>query len=94
MSDIRFSRPHSLGRQQARIAAQRVADEMAQSFQMRSQWVGDVLEFSRTGVSGSLSVLDEEIVLEARLGFLLSAFKPRIEERLQANFDDYFGPCV
>jgi hypothetical protein len=29
--------------------------------------------------------------LTAELGFLLSAFKGRIEEQIHRNFDEYFG---
>jgi putative polyhydroxyalkanoate system protein len=54
-------------------------------------WNGDVLSFSRAGVSGTLAVGESDVVLDAELGMLLSAFRSRIEEQLQKNFDHYFS---
>ena len=34
---------------------------------------------------------EDHVVLDAELGMLLSAFRPRIEEQLQKNFDHYFS---
>ena len=36
-------------------------------------WDGNVLRFSRSGVEGALEVARDSIVLDAKLGFLLSA---------------------
>lgn len=91
MSMIEFRREHALGMQKARTAAQRVAEEMEREFGMTAEWDGDVLRFSRTGVSGEMVVAEDHVELRAKLGFLLSAFKGRIEETLHQNFDDYFG---
>jgi hypothetical protein len=30
-------------------------------------------------------------MVDAKLGFLLSAFKPKIEEQINKNFDKYFA---
>lgn len=91
MSTIEFRRDHALGLQEARVAAQRVADELERDFGMSCEWEGNVLRFARTGVSGELVVEPEHVALNARLGFLLSTFKPRIEAQLHRNFDAYFG---
>ena len=90
MSEIHLHRKHALGLKKAKAAAQKVADEMAEHFDMSSEWSGNELHFSRSGVSGCLRVTKDEVVLDAKLGFLLSAFKPRIEEQVQKNFDRYF----
>jgi putative polyhydroxyalkanoate system protein len=91
MSKIDFRRDHALGMKKARVAAQRVADEMEREFGMTSEWDGNVLRFTRTGVSGELVVQKNHVELHAQLGFLLSAFKTRIEDQLHRNFDEYFG---
>lgn len=91
MSTIEFRRDHALGVKRARAAAQRVADEMAREFGMTHEWDGHVLRFSRTGVSGELVIGKDHVALNATLGFLLSAFKGRIEETLHRHFDAYFG---
>ena len=91
MSKIHLQRPHALGAQGAREAVQRVVDEMRDKYGLDCDWSGDVLSFSRAGVSGTLAVGESEVVLDAELGMLLSAFRPRIEEQLQKNFDHYFS---
>jgi hypothetical protein len=50
-----------------------------------------VLRFQRTGVSGELVVQRAHVEVHAKLGFLLAAFKGRIEETIHRNFDEYFG---
>lgn len=91
MPGIHLERPHHLGLKKARAAAQRVADDMAQTFEMSTEWDGNALHFSRAGVSGSLTVSRDRVVLDARLGGLLGVFRSRIEERLHDDFDRYFG---
>jgi len=91
MSTIDLRRDHRLGMRKARAAAQRVAAEMERDFGMTSEWHGNVLRFTRTGVTGELKVAKDHIELHAKLGFLLAAFKGRIEDQLHRNFDEYFG---
>ena len=57
---------------------------------MESEWEGNTLSFERSGVSGQLQVTKDSVTVDAKLGFLLSAFKPRIEEQINKNFDKYF----
>jgi putative polyhydroxyalkanoate system protein len=91
MSEIHLQRRHKLGLKKARVAAQKVADDLAESFDIESQWDGNALRFSRSGVSGCLTVTRDAVALDAQLGFLLAAFKPQIEERIQKDFDRYFS---
>ncbi|MFZ4758606.1 MAG: polyhydroxyalkanoic acid system family protein [Burkholderiaceae bacterium] len=91
MSTIELKRDHALGLKKAKVAAQRVADEMEREFGMTSEWDGNVLRFTRSGVSGELMVTKSHVELNAKLGFLLSAFRGRIEEQIHRNFDEYFG---
>jgi putative polyhydroxyalkanoate system protein len=90
MADISLQRKHKLGLKKAKEAAQKVADELAESFDMESEWEGNTLSFERSGVSGKLVVTKDGVVVDAKLGFLLSAFKPKIEEQINKNFDRYF----
>lgn len=91
MSQIVFERAHTIGLERARSVAERLASEMRDEFRVDSGWEGDILTFQRSGLSGVLTVFDDRIRLEAKLGFLLAAYKPRIEARLAENFDRYFG---
>jgi putative polyhydroxyalkanoate system protein len=91
MSMIELKRDHALGLKKAKAAAQRVADEMEREFGMDCEWDGNVLRFKRTGVAGEMVVGRSHVAVSAKLGFLLAAFRGRIEETIHRNFDDYFG---
>jgi putative polyhydroxyalkanoate system protein len=91
MADIELQRDHALGLKKAKAAAQKIADEMAESFDMESEWEGNVLHFSRSGVSGQMTVTKTSVEMNAKLGFLLAAFKPKIEAQIEKNFDKYFA---
>lgn len=88
---IHLERRHRLGLKKARAAAQRIADDMAQTFEITSEWDGDSLRFERAGVSGSLTVSRNRVMLDAQLSGLLAVFRSRIEERLHVDFDRYFS---
>jgi putative polyhydroxyalkanoate system protein len=91
MADISLQRKHKLGLKKAKEAAQKVADDLAESFDMESEWDGNTLIFERSGVNGQMVVTKDGIAVDAKLGFLLSAFKPKIEEHINQNFDKYFA---
>lgn len=91
MSTIHLQRKHKVGLKKAKAAAQKIADEMNDVFDMASEWDGNTLHFSRTGVQGTLTVSRDAVKLQAKLGLLLAALKPRIEAQIEKNFDKYFG---
>jgi putative polyhydroxyalkanoate system protein len=91
MADIRITQAHKLSHKKAKAAAQKVADQMAEEYDMVSQWDGDVLLFKRSGVSGSLTLSDAEAHLEIRLGLLLMAFAPTIKEKVSAKMKKVFS---
>lgn len=91
MADIHIRREHTLGLSGARQLATRWAEQAEAEFDMRCTREGgesgDELQFSRSGVSGTLRVGADHFELEARLGFLLGAFKERIEAEIVKNLD-------
>ena len=52
------------------------------------QEAGLAVSFSRSGLSGTLEVSGTTFRMQAQLGFLLSAFKDRIEAEIQKNLDE------
>ena len=92
MADIHIEREHGLGLSQARLAASRWAEQAAEKFDMACTYeegpASDEVSFSRSGVSGTMTVTSERFELQAKLGFLLGAFKDKIEEKINANLDE------
>ena len=90
MSDITIRRKHGKTRSEARIAAERMAAELKEEFDLNYKWDGDVMHFKRTGVSGELTLHAQEVVLNISLKFFLSPLKPKIEREVQKFFDENF----
>lgn len=91
MSQIDIRHSHSLSPARARQAVQEVADKLSERFEFQLRWEGDVLHFSRGGVDGAIELLPKHLRVTARLGFLMSAFKGRIEEEIRRVLDERFG---
>lgn len=91
MAHISITQKHHLPHKKAKAAAQKVADQMAEEYDLVSKWEGDVLTFKRSGVSGSLKISETDATLELRLGLLLRAFAPTIEEKVSAKMKKVFS---
>lgn len=91
MADISIIQDHKLTPKKAKAAAQKVADQMAEEFDMVTVWEGDILTFKRSGVAGTLVLLDKQAQLEITLGFLLKAFSGKIEEQVSKNMKKVFS---
>ena len=91
MADIRIERDHQLGLSAARKLAWKWAEQAEAEFDMSCTYEegddGDEVHFTRSGVSGTLCVGADHFTLDAKLGFLLGAFKDRIESEIVQNLD-------
>jgi len=92
MSEIRIHRKHALGLAGARKVAWKWAEDAEKRFDMACTVIegehSDTVEFTRTGVHGRLVVAADHFDLDARLGFLLGAFRATIETEIEKNLDD------
>jgi putative polyhydroxyalkanoate system protein len=89
--DIHIIREHALGLPAARKLAFRWAETAEEKLGMECTYeegkTSDLVSFTRSGANGELKVTKDSFVLEARLGFLLGAFKDRIESEIVKNLD-------
>lgn len=92
MSDIQIRRSHTMSAKAARKAAEKIASQLDEEFDLAYEWDDNVLTFKRSGVSGELVVEKKEVHIRVRLGFLLMAIRPRIEAEIHRFFDENFGP--
>lgn len=91
MSHIDIRAFHRLSRDGAQNAADALAEDLAQKFDIDYGWDGDTLVFERPGVEGQITIDDASIHVEARLGVLLMLLKGRIEEEVHRYLQDHFG---
>ena len=91
MADIHIERAHQLGLAEARKVAFKWAEQAEEKFDMECVYAEgtstDEVSFKRSGVTGTLTVNKDAFALQVKLGFLLGAFKDRIEGEILKNLD-------
>ncbi len=96
MANLHIRREHSLTLAAARKIAQSWAEHVEAEFGMQCSYdqgaKEDRVSFTRSGVDGVLLVTADHFDLNAKLGFLLGAFKGRIEAEIVKNLDDLLAP--
>jgi putative polyhydroxyalkanoate system protein len=80
--DISIRQPHQLSEQNAKAAAQKMADRLVAEYDISAAWNGNMLTFKRSGLSGTLMLHKNEARLEVTLGFLLKTFSAKLEEKM------------
>lgn len=91
MADIHIRRDHHFSFAEARKVAFKWAEQVEEKFDMTCTYeegaTSDTVSFTRSGVNGTLKVTPDHFNLDAKLGFLLGAFKDRIEGEIVKNLD-------
>ena len=91
MSNIDIHAHHTLSHADAQRAADELARDLSQKFGIDYGWDGDIIHFERPGVHGQITVLDDEISIQAYLGFLLIILKGPIEQEIVRYLEEHFG---
>ena len=96
MANLHILREHTLSLLAARKIAVTWAEQVEADFGMECSYeegkAADQVTFSRSGVNGTLHVTTDRFELDAKLGFLLGAFKGKIESEIVKNLDDLLAP--
>ena len=87
MSVIDVHRAHTMDKENARQAAETLAEDLSRQFDVNYQWEGDVLRFKRSGVKGQLNITADDLHVHLELGMLLRPFKSRIEQEIHSQLD-------
>lgn len=90
MSRIHLRRSHDFSAKAARQRVDRMAEALARKFEAECEWKGDVLAIEHPNVSGTVTLGKKEIVLDARLGFLLAMFRDRVDAEISRILDKEF----
>ncbi|MGI9133759.1 MAG: polyhydroxyalkanoic acid system family protein [Rhodoferax sp.] len=96
MANLHIRREHSLGLKAARKVAYSWAEQVESEFAMECTYeegkTADLVHFERSGVQGRLHVAADHFELEAKLGFLVGAFKGHIEAEIVKTLDQLLAP--
>jgi putative polyhydroxyalkanoate system protein len=91
MSEFTIRRDHRLGLTRAREVALQWAEHVEQKFDMACTLLegetSDTVEFTRSGVKGTMIVTGDHFEVQARLGLLLGAFAGQIEAEVGKQLD-------
>lgn len=91
MAEIHIHRKHTLGLAKARNIAFNWAEDVENKLDMACTYeegkTEDCVSFTRSGVNGTLVVTKDGFELKAKLGFLVGAFKDKIEAEISKNLD-------
>ena len=91
MADIDLKRPHDLGLKAARVAADKMAEDLGKKFGLSGGWTGNTHHFDRPGVTGSLHITEQDLHLTVKLGFLLKAMRGPLEAAIVRELDTLFA---
>ena len=77
--------------EEAQKAADELASDLAEKFEINYGWEGDHIHFERPGVHGMITVRENEIKIKATLGLMLIFLKPLIEDEITEYLQNHFG---
>jgi putative polyhydroxyalkanoate system protein len=75
----------------AQQAADELAGDLGEKFDIDYGWDGDHIHFERPGVNGTITVRENEIRIKATLGLMLIFLKPLIEAEITQYLENHFG---
>jgi len=92
MSEIVIVRNHKLSLKKARLAAEHVAVDLENKFDLTCVWGEDgALHFERPGVNGQLSLAKHEVCIKVSLSMLYLPFRAVLESEIHEYFDKRFA---
>lgn len=91
MPNITIERTHNKPVKDARAAVERVAEKIAERFDVDYRWEGSTLHFQRSGVDGHIHVQRGKVTVVVNLGFLLGALRGPIERSIHEYIDREFA---
>ena len=94
MGKLKIHRAHALSPEHARKAAEDMAARLSEEFDMEFAWEDQKLRFQRSDLDGHLILGSKDVVIDARLGFLLALMQPSIERAIHAHLDQIFGAAT
>jgi putative polyhydroxyalkanoate system protein len=91
MPSIDIRRQHGKSIEDGRLAVERVAERIAERFDVTYAWEGDTLHFQRLGVDGHIALSEGEVHVRVNLGFLLMALRGPVESEIHKQIDREFA---
>lgn len=82
MRTIKLSKPYTMPRTELEEVLNKVTEGLEKKFQIVNDWQGDVINFKRTGLNGSLLIKESELELNIKLGLLAASFSGVVKNNI------------
>ena len=89
MANIRVLRKHQLDLVDIRAKAEGLADQLAARFGGQHHWRENDLHYKRSGVDACIACSVEDIVVDIKLGMMMSAVRGIIEAEVKNSLDEH-----
>lgn len=86
---MRVQRNHNLGKNEARKRVGDIAASLCSKYGLRSSWEGDKLKIGGSGVTGCITVEEQSVDVEVKLGLALSMMEGTIRTSLEDALDKH-----
>lgn len=92
MAQFRISRSHTLSRDALRLRARELARDLEREYGVRANWDNpDRVSIRGSGVTGDLSIHDDRLDVDVRLGLFASAFQKPLRAEIERFLDEHVG---
>ena len=88
---MKIRREHSLGADEVRRRVDEIAADIGGSLNLRSEWQGDNLKVSGSGVVGQIAVSEDAVEVEVTLGFALKLMEGPIRSAVESAMDKHLA---
>jgi putative polyhydroxyalkanoate system protein len=88
---MKVQKAHCLGKDEARKRVADVAESLSNKYGVSSSWDGDELKIDGSGVSGCITVAEQSVNAEVKLGFALSMMESTIRTSLEEALDKHLS---
>lgn len=85
MASLHIEHATSFKKDQIRGKLGEVMGKIEEKFSLKGAWRGDEYTFSRSGVDGKAVISDGRVVVDIKLGLMLSALKGVIESEMKTK---------
>lgn len=91
MSSIDIRHDHTHSPDEARSVIQAMLTKLSDRFPLKTDWLGDALNFSGAGVKGLIELLPGQVHVAANLSFPASLMQGMIEGEIQRVLQEKLG---
>ena len=88
---MRIRREHNLGVEEAKLRVGKVAEEIGGKWNLTSEWDGDQLRVTGSGVTARIAVAAESIEVHVRTGLAMMMFREVIRSEIEGSIDHYIA---